>query len=483
MKFKIRHKLFITIILANILLVTGIYFLGSLSFSTSFREYLDANKEQSLAPLVAAVAQEYQQQADWNWLTKRRNRIWRNLVETHYLSNPDLIPPPRRQRPAPQRESRRLSDRRVDAFSKGDPGRPKPPAIFVADSSHNLLLGPRERVDRVNWIPIAIDGQVFGYIGYQRTTRITSQLDRLFVDKFTSNSIWIVLIVIFISGIIALFQSRLLVKPIIKLSKATHNISLGKFTERIIVSNDDEIGDLCRDFNSLANSLEQNLKARQQWIADISHELRTPVSILQGELEALQDGVRHYSDDTLDSLYQEVRRLARLISDLHELSMSDIGALSYRFETVNLLEVLEQVFDSKKDEIVQGQFHIVKKINQSELYLNGDEQRLNQLFINLLNNSLAYSDVGGTIVLDLNVDADNLLIGWSDSAPGVEDEQLEKLFERLYRVESSRNRNLGGSGLGLSIVKNIVEAHSGTIEAKASELGGLRFNIRFPLKS
>jgi len=467
MKFKIKHKLFLAIITANIFIVLGIYILSSLSFSSSFREYLDANREKELAPMVEAVAREYQKQQDWHWLRQRGRSTWRTLIDTYYVprnSNPD-----RAQFRPPLSNGERQP-------------RPRPPIVFIADRDQQLLLGRKDKLNTINWIAITLDDQTVGYLGYHRTTHITSQLDRLFVDKLKTNLIWIVIFVILISALIALIQSRFFVKPIIRLSQATHKISKGEFTTRIAVSSDDEIGELCQDFNRLAKSLDRNLKARQQWIADISHELRTPVAILQGELEALQDGIRDHSPESVDSLYQEVKRLAFLINDLHELSMSDMGALSYRFENLDLVEVLEQVIESKKDTIVSAGFNIKQDYEQDKLMLKGDEHRLNQLFLNLLNNSLAYSDSSGTVEIKVKTQGPNVLISWSDTPPGVSEEQLAKLFDRLYRAESSRNRNSGGSGIGLSIAKNIVEAHNGTITARASSLGGVAFDITLPLK-
>ncbi len=494
MKFKIKHKLFFAIITANIFIVLGIYILSSLSFGSSFREYLDANREKELAPLVDAVAKEYQKQQDWHWLRERGRSTWRTLITTYYVprnNNPDRVQNrlqapdgerPPRLRPESRPENRPIDRRAPQPNLAHDAPRLRPPVIFVADKDHQLLLGRKDKTDTLNWIAITLDEQTVGYLGYHRTTHITSKLDQLFVEKLKTNLIWIVIFVILISALIALIQSRFFVKPIITLSNATHKISKGEFTTRITVSSDDEIGELCRDFNRLAKSLERNLKARQQWIADISHELRTPVAILQGELEALQDGIRDYSAESVNSLYQEVKRLAFLINDLHELSMSDMGALSYRFEKVDLIEVLDQVVESKKDNIVSVGFSIERMCEQDELLLKGDEHRLNQLFLNLLNNSLAYSDPNGRIEITVKTEGPNAIISWSDTPPGVTQDQLAQLFDRLYRTETSRNRNSGGSGIGLSIAKNIVEAHNGTITARLSTLGGVTFDITLPLK-
>ena len=185
------------------------------------------------------------------------------------------------------------------------------------------------------------------------------------------------------------------------------------------------------------------------------------------------------SSDSVNSLHHETLRLSRLITDLHQLSLSDIGALTYVKEPLNLVELVKGVmvkhqyqFDAK---------NITLKINTShdELLMSGDEQRLEQLFSNLANNSQHYTRESGQLEISLTQQKNKIIVEWSDSEPGVSDEELAQLFERLYRVEESRNRNAGGSGLGLSICKNIVEAHEGTIIAKYSPLGGITFVITF----
>jgi len=221
---------------------------------------------------------------------------------------------------------------------------------------------------------------------------------------------------------------------------------------------------------------------RQQWISDIAHELRTPLAILGGEVEALKDGVRQVNRDTLDSLHAEVRHLSKLVNDLHELSLADAGMLTMKKAPVDCAQVLnetlrlfERRFDQKRIAVENNMQH------QYPIMVMGDADRLQQLFSNLMENNLRYTDSPGTLKIGHELIANRLLIFFEDSGPGVPEASLAKLFDRLYRVDKSRSRLQGGSGLGLSICKSIVTALGGEIRAANAAGGGLRIELELPL--
>lgn len=282
--------------------------------------------------------------------------------------------------------------------------------------------------------------------------------------------------------ILSLPLARRIVRPIEAMAAATHDLASGKYSVRVPVATSDELGQLARDFNSMALALEQNEKARRQWVADISHELRTPLSVLRGEIEALMEGIRKTSPEAIASLYAEALRLHRLVDDLYQLSLSDVGALTYRKEDVDLAEVLNDSIESYSVELLRKGITITKDISRrAKVIVFADDERLRQLFSNLLDNSLKYTDAGGNLVVRLSRNYDQVEVDFEDSAPGVPEEELDKLFDRLYRVEGSRNRDSGGAGLGLAICRSIVEAHSGIISAHPSSLGGLLIRVSLPI--
>jgi len=201
----------------------------------------------------------------------------------------------------------------------------------------------------------------------------------------------------------------------------------------------------------------------------------------QGEIEALRDGVRQYSPQSINSLHEEVMRLGKLINDLHELSMSDAGALNYKFEHTDLARLLADEVQRFSSQATQQNLRLELQLPTEHLPLVSlDQLRISQLINNLIENSLRYTDAGGRVVVSLFADNKSITLTVADSAPSVSVQDCAKLFDRLYRVNSSRSRSSGGSGLGLAIVKNIANAHRGKVTATPSELGGLAITVELP---
>ncbi|PID49631.1 MAG: hypothetical protein CR991_06320 [Proteobacteria bacterium] len=287
-----------------------------------------------------------------------------------------------------------------------------------------------------------------------------------------------------ISLLVTFLLSRQMVKPISLLRRGIRELTDGNYATRIHTVGCDELGQLSHDFNHLAARLQQHEQARQQWMMDITHELRTPLSILRGEIEAIQDDINTANPQTIQSLHQETLHLQRLVDDLYALSMSDNGALSYQKERVDIIQILRDSINQFTQRFHEQALELnTDTLLKQAVYLHGDAQRLQQLFHNLLKNSLRYTDSPGLVHISaqLELDKHTITIIFEDSAPGVPNDSLPKLFERLYRVEHSRNRTTSGAGIGLSICHNIVTAHNGAIQATHSHLGGLKITLRLPL--
>ena len=289
------------------------------------------------------------------------------------------------------------------------------------------------------------------------------------------------MIMLLVAAAISLPLARLLVRPLKKLAAATGHLSSGRYDVRVPVDSDDEFGHLSRDFNALALSLDKNEQARRQFVADISHELRTPLAILGGEIEAIQDGIQDLSLESIGSLQVEVFRLNRLVDDLYQLALSDVGALAYRKSDVNLADIISEAIDRARPKLAERSLALSITLPQAPVIVFADAERLTQLFDNLLDNSRKYTDSGGVLEITLEAMHGGVTVDIRDSGPGVTGEERDKLFDRLYRVERSRNRSSGGAGLGLAICRNIVEAHEGAIEAFHSPLGGVWIRITLPL--
>jgi two-component system sensor histidine kinase BaeS len=282
----------------------------------------------------------------------------------------------------------------------------------------------------------------------------------------------------------ALFSAavaRQLTQPIRTLASGTQAVTSGDYGIRIAASRSDELGDLARDFNKLAEVLEKNRASRRRWVADIAHELRTPLAILRGEIDAIEDGVRTFDKATQRSLQTEISRLTKLVGDLHDLSIYDEGGLNGRRDSVDIGVILGNALRSCENRLRDAGIALTGRIANEGAIVTGDETKLGQLFTNLVENTIRYTNAPGKMAVTCYCDDASAVIEFADSPPGVPDRALKHLFERLFRVDASRSRDTGGSGLGLSICKAIVEAHGGTIEARQSELGGLLIRVRLPL--
>ncbi|MBU1293205.1 MAG: HAMP domain-containing protein, partial [Gammaproteobacteria bacterium] len=257
----------------------------------------------------------------------------------------------------------------------------------------------------------------------------------------------------------------------------------GNFTNRIPILTQDELGTLSMNVNELAQTLEENQQMRAKWVSDTSHELRTPLTVLRSHLLAVQDGVFVPDEKRIALLIKQVDNLNHIVDDLTQLAYSDAVILTYNLESLDILEAFKSSLDDFSMRFEQQGLLVHSQVLETseQCIIKGDKDRLQQLFVNLLENSCKYTNHGGQLNIEIKKTASHIELALQDSAPSVSPEDQEKLFERFYRVEKSRNRALGGSGLGLALCKQIVDAHNGEIFLQDSPLGGLAVQIRFPV--
>ena len=465
----IRTKLFILIVLANALMVGVLLSLNAASFNRSFSNYVEQQEARRLQPLLLNIALEYERQQHWRWL-KWDNPEWLMIIQNS-LS-------PREMRAIMDRNPKggALQNSRRDFFDN---------FIIVDQLTNDVLLGRKKPPANLVWLPInTANGRTVAKFGFVPQERIDAQFDDVFATKQRRDIWFIGLFAVFIAGALAIPFSGWLVRPVRKITDAMRNMTQGDLSVSVSIPGRDELAQLAADFNLLASALRKNQTDRQQWVSDIAHELRTPVTIFQADIEAAQDGVRKVDALWLTNMHAQVERLTRLVNDLHQLSQSDAGTLSYRFEPINLTELTIRALTQFQQPCIEKCIDIRLPVDEQSYWIRGDEARLNQLFANLAQNTLRYTDGRqdhhGKLQVELVERGRHVELIWSDSSPGVGDHDLTKLFDRLYRVDESRSRDSGGSGLGLAIVKNIVEAHSGIIHAQHNGLGGLTIKVSLP---
>ncbi len=492
----INFKIFIGILLILAILMAGMALSLQWSFERSFLHYVNTSESRFQEQFIIELANFYEKENSWEKL-RQNLRLWRRLklvtLEKAFEdedSSSRFMPMPRRDvdwddihdsnkemmMPESFSHDRTFSSREKRALTSR-------PAVALLDENHRLIVGRYQNNPDIEFKPVKVNDKTVGYLAVRPLRKIVNRHDQAFIRHLGESLYIIVIIMTLLSLLLSYLLSRSLVDKIKSLKNATHELTAGNYKISLPADSRDELGLLAEDFNSLAKTLEKNELARREWLADISHELRTPLSILRGELEAIQDGVRQITPETRDRLYTEVMSLERLVHDLYELTMSDIGALNYQKKNCNPVKILSQNISVFSNEYKQKKIDLhVDNHVKNDTTIFADVDRLNQLFSNLLTNSLRYTDSGGKVVIEIHKNNHDLNICFIDSAPGVPEQDLDKLFERLYRQEASRNRASGGAGLGLSICRNIVEAHEGTITASKSNLGGLKIDIVLPVE-
>lgn len=280
----------------------------------------------------------------------------------------------------------------------------------------------------------------------------------------------------------ALLFARRVARPIEAISAAASQLAQGRLSVRIPdPRGQDEVARLARDFNHMAASLERLEAERKAMIADIAHELRTPLTVMQGRLEAIQDGVFPLERAEIDRLHHQTGLLSRLVEDLRTLSLADAGRLNLVLRELDLAEWARRVASGFQAALEARQIRLALNLPAHPVLVRADPDRLAQVIGNLLHNALAHTPVGGEVALEVSADTTHAYLKVHDSGPGIPEEALHRVFDRFYRAEASRSRATGGSGLGLSIVKALVELHGGTVTARNHKAGGALFEVRLPL--
>ncbi|MEP6940401.1 MAG: ATP-binding protein, partial [Rudaea sp.] len=352
--------------------------------------------------------------------------------------------------------------------------------MLLTDAQGRPVVGDGRIPRQSSQLPIEVDGKQVGTLYLRPPPQLLGGLDQTFATAQWRDARIAGTVALIVALLFAYALARWLLAPVRALATGLHGLSAGDFDRRIARASSDELGELARDFNHLAQTLGNHRDARRRWGADIAHELRTPLSILRGEIAALQDGVRDASPAALESLQAECIRLSSLIEDLYQLALADAGALEYRFETVDLVALAREAVDLQTRGCADANLSLELLAPKTPVAVRGDARRLAQLLDNILANARRYTDAPGRIRVGIAQGSTQSRITIDDSAPGVPDVALPHLFDRLYRVEESRSRSAGGAGLGLAICHAIVTAHAGEIAAMASPLGGLRITIDLP---
>ena len=453
------------------------------SLTHGFRGFLEQQEATVLQNVAPTLIGLYEQRGSWSFLRGNSaawQRIWRSSV------NPGGGPP---DGAGPRSGRGRMRDEAaVGGAAADDPQlrwlrapdrRLLRDRLFLLDAARAPVAGaPVADLQSVALEPLELNGAVVGWIGFEPMGSVLPPEAARFLGGQLRISALALGLGLLVAAALAWWLARTVSRPVQQLGRTVTRLSEGDYAARAGRHGRDEIGALGARVDRLAATLQQNRTARRRWIADIAHELRTPVAVLKGEIEALADGVRKADGAMLGSLAEEIDHLATLVDDLQALALADAGALNVVKEPLRLAELIEQIAESFRDRLANRGITLELQLER-DLTVTADPQRLRQLLHNLLENSVRYVEDDGRVRLTLSGGPGVGLV-LDDSGPGVDEALLPQLFDRFFRVEGSRSRATGGAGLGLAICRNIVEAHGGTIEAAHSELGGLAIRIGLP---
>jgi len=285
---------------------------------------------------------------------------------------------------------------------------------------------------------------------------------------------------------VSIFISRRVVSPVQEMTLVSQHIADGHYDQRVDIpgspQNADELEQLAISFNQMAEKLSQTENMRRQLIGDVSHELRTPLTAIKGSMEGLIDGVLPATPETFQNIYREADRLQRLVADLQELSRVEAGAISLKLESCDIDMLIQSVTQRLQPQFDEKGITLALEIPSKLPQVLADEDRISQVLINLLGNSLQYTPENGRVTLAVQRMGKDLQISIQDTGMGIPAEHLSHLFTRFYRVDKSRSRAGGGSGIGLTIAKHLVEAHGSRIWAESEGTGkGSTFTFTLPI--
>ena len=356
----------------------------------------------------------------------------------------------------------------------------------IVGDSHQRFDGRfREVRQRSRLLPILSSGREVGTVAMAPSdipeVAPEPPLSRL-VSSLNRSLLWTGLGAGAVGILLASLMSRQVLAPVRLLTSAARRLGLGDLTQRTSASGRDEIGELGRTFNSMADGLEKAELHRRSLMADVAHELRTPLSNIQGYIEALRDGLLQPDSATIDTIYQQVLYLTHLVEDLRTLALAESGNLHLHCQPDSLEEVLGRSIEAVRPRAQAKGVSLSLQVPSAFSLVQMDRTRIAQVVGNLLENAIIHTLQGGSVTVSAEmIGATTARVTVADTGEGIPSEELPQVFERFYRVDPSRTRATGGVGLGLAIAKQLVEAHGGTILAESTPGEGSRFIFELPL--
>lgn len=448
---KLWFKLTAAFFLVAILVVAVIAVVANRVTNVGFQRFLDEDQEAQAALVIDDLKSFYQANGDWSGA---------EVILRSYLPG---------QGGGGGGSTLTVVDDtgRVVAFAGGGRGRSRP------------------EVDLENTLPIVVRGRQVGGLVIDQPGMMGGRAAEQYLSNVNNALLYSAVVALVLAVVFGALLARGLTRPLGELTRATKAVAAGELDQRVITKSEDEIGELAASFNQMAAALAANEDQRQQLFADLAHELRTPISVIRGQLEGMQDGIFDRSDENLASVHEETILLSRLVEELRTLSLADSRQLPLNRVQLDLGQQATQAVSAMEPLAEAEGIHLKSEIVASTHAVKADPGRIQQVFSNLLSNAFRHVKLSEkqapTVVVKVEGRDEMIRVSVQDNGPGMSGEAQEHAFDRFWRADSARNRDQGGSGLGLAICKGIVEAHDGRIWVE-SELGsGASFIFELPV--
>lgn len=472
---KLFYKFFFAFCITSFVAVGLMLSLITVNLSTSFNDFVNEAEHKQVSNLKSRIVSYYRDNGSWQRL-KGNEPLWKEMLGAKANSNAADSTPTSNGQNATETNDNLLALSSLLQTQK---------RLSLYDVDKQVIIGRDLITDNPYSEVIELNGKIIGWLSLVPSELVEGSPGNEFLAQQYKNYYIIALMVIALALVTAWLFSRHLLAPISSLIDGTYTLIRGNYSLRIEKKTNDELALLSDNVNVLAETLDKNQNNRFKWMSDVTHELKTPLTVLRGQLIGIQDGVFIADEQRVQLFIDQIDSMSNIVNDLYQLSITDVGGLTYKKQPLNPIQILLQVADSFTAKFEQKKLYVdcsqlAQLMADKKCSVLADKDRIRQLFVNLFENCCRYTAANGQIQISAQIVAKQLHIQIQDSAPGVPLAIQDKLFERFYRVEPSRNRGYGGSGLGLALCKQIIDAHQGEISTSDSSLGGLSINITLP---
>jgi len=457
-----RLKLFLSFTLIILLTVTTVVLIVRQNTVNEVRQYVFRGGMMGLNTTVTNLEQCYGQTQTWESCT--------SLIQNSM--HPPTMPGRMMGRKIGNGPNNTADPPRVQLINQD--------GVIIADSGRDSSGIGTQAASLDGSIPLRIDEKVIGYLLPESPVVFSEQSESILIQRLNRAAITAASISGIAALILAVALGYHLLQPVQSLTTAAEHMEKGDFSQRVDISGTGKVATLGHMFNQMANAIEQSAERRKALTADIAHELRTPLSVQQAHLEALEDGVYDLTPENLRPIKEQHLSLVRLVDDLQTLSLADSGQLTLEQTPTNINQLAERIVDRFQPACQEKEVKIIYHPPQEPITADIDPQRVEQIILNLLSNALRHSPTEKNIRVQLHGADNGLSLTVFNHGEGIPENELPFIFERFYKSNQTRKKKEGRTGLGLSISQKLAQAHGGSIQVRNHPRGGVEFELKLP---